>query len=188
MIDGKGNHTMKKTITVSIVGLFTAVLFMTVLYAADENKTVKPLRVGVYDSRCVTVAYVHSKFSENEIQKMFDIVHKAEKEGDTKTAQSTREIAEYMQKQRRLQGFGTAPVQKLLKPINDQLPEVARQAGVDMIVGKWQVDYQVKDAEFVDVTAVMVALYHPDEKTLKMGESMKDVKPISKEEILKIKD
>jgi hypothetical protein len=176
---------MKKAIVITFA---TVVCLVSILIGAEERKTAKPLRVGVYDSRCVTVAYVHSKISKNEIQKMYDIVHKAEKDGDVETAKRTREIAEYMQKKRHLQGFGTAPVQELLEPFRDQLPKVAEQAGVDIIVSKWQVDYQIKNAEFVDVTNELVKLYLPDDKTQKIVESMKTVKPIDEEEILKIKD
>jgi len=176
-------------ISLAVVAMFAAACQMFDCGKVKASSAVvKPLRVGVYDSRCITIAYVHSKFSKNEIQKLFDIVHKAEKEGDVKTAQSTREIAEYMQKKRHSQGFGTAPVGELLEPIKDEMSKVAEQAGVDMIVSKWQVDYQAKDAHFVDVTDAMAALYNPDEKTLKIIEEMKKQQPIAEEELLKMKD
>lgn len=176
---------MKKTITISLAA---AACMVTLLIGAEDKKQAGPLRVGVYDSRCITAAYVHSNFSENEIQKLFDIVHKAEKDGDAEAAKSSREIAEYMQKKRHLQGFGTAPVQELLKPVGDKLPQIARDADVDIIVSKWQIDYQIKDAEFVDITDALVALYHPNEKVLKTIESIKPIEPVSEDEILKIND
>ncbi|MBN2514277.1 MAG: hypothetical protein JXB18_15165, partial [Sedimentisphaerales bacterium] len=170
---------MKKTVAVGLVMVIVLVAACSVNQGMSaEGKTpVRPLRVGVYDSRCITVAYVHSEFSKNEIQKLFDIVHKAEKDGDTKKAQSSRQIAEYMQKKRHAQGFSTASVQDLLEPVKKHLHQVAQTAGVDMIVSQWQIDYRVEGAEVVDVTDAIVVLYKPDEKALKTIESLKNVKP-----------
>ena len=181
---------MKKLTLISFVmaGVFLTACSTTSVVKAEKEKSIKPLRVGVYDSRCVAVAYVHSTFSKSEIQKLYDIVHKAEKEGDTKTAQDTREFVEYMQKKRHSQGFGTAPVQEMLEPLEKQLAQVGEQTGVDIIISKWQIDYQIKDAEFVDVTDAIVTLYQPSEKTLKTVEALKKYKPVSEEKILKIKD
>jgi hypothetical protein len=51
-----------------------------------------------------------------------------------------------------------------LETVKKDLPDVARRAGVEMIVSRWQVDYQTPGTEVVDVTAAIVALFHPDEK------------------------
>lgn len=183
-------HNMKKTVAVGLLMTIVLVAACSVNQgmSAEGKTSAKPLRVGVYDSRCITVAYVHSAYNKNEIQKLFDIVHKAENDGDTKKAQSSRRIAEYVQKKRHAQGFGTAPVQELLDPVKKQLPQVAQTAGVEMIVSQWQIDYQVEGAEVVDVTDAIVALYKPDEKALKTIAAMKNIKPITEEEILKIED
>ena len=142
------------------------------------------LRVGVYDSRCVTIAYTHSRFSKNEMQELFDIVHKAEAEGDTKTAQSTREMAEFIQKKRHLQGFGTSPVHDLLEPIKKTLPKLAADCGVDVIVSKWEFDYLAPDAAVKDITDELVALYEPNDKALNWIRQMKDIAPRPEKEIL----
>jgi hypothetical protein len=48
--------------------------------------------------------------------------------------------------------------------------------------------YQSPDAEFVDVTDQLVKLFKPDEKTLKIGEDLRKIPPISLEEARNIKD
>jgi hypothetical protein len=182
--------TMKKTMVISLAaaGMFAVVCLVSVLNGAQEKKQVKALRVGIYDSRAIAVAAISSEWWNKQVQEKMKEMEKAKAAGDTQKVKELQEWGSKGQESAHLMGFGTAPVQKLLEPIKDQLPKVAEQAGVDIIVSKWQVDYQAKDAEFVDVTDAIVALYNPNERTLNSVRGMKDVKPISEEEILKIKD
>ena len=69
-----------------------------------------------------------------------------------------------------MQGFSTASVSEYLEHIKDKIPAIAKQAGVDVIVSKWDLAYQSPDAEFVDVTDLMVKPFNPSEKVLKMVE------------------
>lgn len=172
-------------------GILVLALCMTVFLAvgcgmlrASEQEKRALLRVGVYDSRCVTIACVNSKYGQQEIQKMFDIVHKAEAEGDTKTAQRTRRTAEFMQNKRHLQGFGTAPVHDLLEPVKDKLAAVAAAAQVDVIISKWEFDYLAPDAQVKDITDELVALFETNEKATNSIRQMKDIAPLSEKEIL----
>ena len=48
--------------------------------------------------------------------------------------------------------------------IKDQLPGIAKKAGVDVIVSKWSITYNTSDAEFVDVTGLIIEPFQPDEK------------------------
>ena len=64
-------------------------------------------------------------------------------------------------------------------------PEIAKQAGVDLIVSQWSVAYRLPDAEFVDVTEPMAKLFQPDEPTWKMLRDLKKHPPVSAEELPK---
>lgn len=154
------------------------------MLGASEREKRALLRVGVYDSRCVTIACVNSRYSQQDIQKIFEIVHKAEAQGDTKTAQRTRKTAEFMQNKRHLQGFGTAPVHDLLEPVKDKLPELAAAAQVNIIVSKWEFDYLAPDAQVKDITDELVALFETNEKAMNSIRQMKDIAPLSEKEIL----
>ena len=70
--------------------------------------------------------------------------------------------------QRRLheQGFSTGSVTGIMAKIKDSLPGVARKADVQIIVNKWELNYQSPDVEIVEVTDELVALFHPSEKAL----------------------
>ena len=182
---------MKKMMAMGLVaaaGMFAAACSMSVLSGAEANKLVKPLRVGVYDSRCIAAACLRSEWWNKQVQEKMKEMEKAKAAGDEKKVKELNEWGESNQTKAHLQGFGTAPVKNLLERVKDKLPQVAQQAGVDIIVSKWQIDYQAKEAQFVDVTDAIVALYKPSEETRKMLEEMKKQQPVAEEELLKMKD
>ena len=181
---------MKKfaLISFAVAGVIVAACSVSSAGKAETDKPVKPLRVGVYDSRCVAVACMPTAWYNEPVKEKMKEMEKAKAAGDEKKIKELEAWGESRQQKAHLQGFGTAPVTELLEPVKGRLAEVARQAGVDIIVSTWQIDYQASDAELVDVTDAIVALYEPSEKTLKTVEALKKHKPMSEEEILKIKD
>ena len=66
-----------------------------------------------------------------------------------------------------------------------KIPEIAKQADVDLIVSKWNIVYQRSGIEFIDVTDVMVKLFNPDEQMLEMLEQIKEMDPVPIEEFEK---
>jgi hypothetical protein len=86
------------------------------------------------------------------------------------------------------QGFGTAPVDNILKHIEHQLPAIAREAGVDVIVSKWQITWQAPGVETVDVTDLMVKPFKPSERTLKTIAELRRHAPIPNEKLKNLKD
>lgn len=180
---------MKKLALISFVvaGVFVAACSVSSA-SKSAGQSVKPLRVGVYDSRAIAIASVPTEWYNKPVKEKMKEMEKAKAAGDEQKIKEFMAWGESRQQKAHLMGFGTAPVTELLEPIKGRLAEVARQAGVDIIVSKWQIDYQANDVEFVDVTDAMVALYQPNEKVLKSVESLKKWKPYSESELLKIKD
>ena len=88
-----------------------------------------------------------------------------------------------MQKRLHEQGFGTASVDDIIARIEDKLPGIAKEAGVDVIVSKWTLTYSSPAARFVDVTGLIAAEFDPDERTLKMIRSTVETEPIPLDEI-----
>jgi len=148
---------------------------------ADEKKEL--LRIGVYDSRGIAIAYCHSNFAEQRYQKWKTQSEKAEAAGDERKVQEIKEMANKQQAKQHLQGFGTAPVHEYLELVKKQIPEVAKAAGVDVIVSKWEFDYMAPDVETVDVTMELAKLFESKEKAYQWIEQMKDKDPISHEEL-----
>ena len=81
------------------------------------------------------------------------------------------------------QGFGTAPVDNILERIKEKIPEIAKQAGVDVIVSKWDIVYQRPGIDLTDVTDLMVKPFKPDEATLKLIKDIRKMDPIPLEEL-----
>lgn len=179
--------TALKSVIAIAVSCFLATLLLSAgaleCRADDEGLT-----VGIYDSRAITVAFAHSNI-HNEIHKDFKAEYdKAKEAGKEERVKEMEAQAEAKQHLFHQQGFGSAPVHDILEHIKDKIPGVAREAGVDIIVSKWELIYESPSAEFVDVTDLMVQLFDPDERVLSIVEDMRDKDPIPLDEIQKHDD
>ena len=72
----------------------------------------------------------------------------------------------------------TAPVDDVLEHIQAQLPALASQAGVEVIVSKWDLVYQAPSTSFVDVTDLLVAAFDPNERGLKSAREIVTQEPL----------
>ena len=179
---------MKRQITVmllAIVSLGTLYLGTSVKQAAAAEKK-KRLRVGVYDSRAIAIAYINSDQWSNILAEKRAELEKAKKDGDTEKVKELEAWGPTHQAKAHLQGFGTAPVHEYIEIVKDKLPQVAQAAGVDAIVSKWEFDYIAADAETIDVTMELAKLFEPREKAYEWIEQMKDKEPISQEELQRL--
>jgi hypothetical protein len=156
------------------------------------DKGAKPIRLGVYDSRGVALAYYRQYLRSPEftaiMKKLKDDHDRAKAAGDTEKVKKFEAEGEAMQAHSHSQVFGNAPIDEILVKIKDKLPEIAKQAGVDVIVCKWNLAYQSPDAMSSDVTEQMAKLFQPDEKTMKMIREIPKHRPLSAEELKKHKD
>jgi hypothetical protein len=122
------------------------------------------LRVGTFDSRAVAMAWARSEAFDRQRKKKIQEKERAEAAGDRETVEKLKAEGRAGQKQLHLQGFGGASVANILEKIKDQIPALAEEAGVDVIVSKWDLVYQTPGAEFVDVTALMIRPFRPNAK------------------------
>lgn len=96
-----------------------------------------------------------------------------------------REIDESMrERQQRFHemGFSRTDVSSLIDPVRDQLQKVADAAGVDLIVSKWQLEYQREGTTLVNVTDVMVELFEPNDRARTWARQVQESEPLSAEE------
>jgi hypothetical protein len=146
---------------------------------SEKKNQTQELVVGVFDSRAVCVAYTSSKSHDSEVREKMAQKKQAEKAGDQQKINKLKEWGKKDQAMRHKQGFGTASVKNLLEHIKQDIPKVAKEAGVDIIVSKWDMAYQAKNAEFVDVTELIIRGFEPSEKTLKIIRALIKHKPLS---------
>jgi hypothetical protein len=146
-----------------IVSSAIALLVLLAATAPAQTQTNK-LRIGVYDSRVIAIAYGNSPEFQDTLKPVMAEYQKARDAGNEKRM---KEIGAQMKlKQRRLheEGFSPGSVIGIMATVKDSLPAVARDAGVDVIVSKWEVNYQSPNVEIVDVTDQVAALFHTSER------------------------
>lgn len=149
-------------------------------YGLSSGTTVTPkVRIGTYDNRAIAIAYAPSEF--NPIRAKMKEMEKANAAGNTKKIAELERWGEQTQRALHRQGFGTVPVSDLLAHVEDQLPDVAKATGVDGIARAC--DYVSEAVEVVDITRELVMLFKPSEKTLQRVQEIRDIDPMSLDEI-----
>jgi hypothetical protein len=153
------------------------------------GQAAKPVRVGTFDSRAVALAYYRKFYQSPEftarLKKLKEEHAQAKAAGDEEKAKRLESEGRGEQARSHSQVFSSAPIDEIMAKIKDQLPAVAKQAGVDVIVSKWSLAYRSPDAQFVDVTEPLAKLFQPDENTLKMIRELPKHPPLSTEELKK---
>jgi len=172
----------KKSFKKGIIILFGGFVMFSML--AIFSQAEETLRVGTFDSRAVAIAYGRSGTFGQYMRSLKEKHKKAKEEGDEKVVQELDALGSTMQKVMNQQGFSIASVADILNKVKDGFPKIAEDAGVDIIVSKWEVAYKNPSIEIVDVTSHLVMLFNPDETTLKLLEDLREQKPIALLELL----
>jgi hypothetical protein len=137
-----------------------------------------PLRIGVFDSRAVALAWARSPEVSTYFSQLRADYEQARQANDAKRMKELDQEAQWQQIRLHQMGFSTGPVGAVLEKVKDKLPGIARQERVVMIVSRWELPYADPAIEQVDVTLALVKLFNPDEQTLKMIGEMKNQPPI----------
>jgi hypothetical protein len=144
-----------------------------------EARQARPVvKVGVYDSRAVALAFHRSAEQDRVHAEIRDAYVKAQAAKDEKRIKELENEGPWMQIRMHQQVFSTAGVTEIMARVSDALPGIAREAGVVVIVSKWEAPYKDISVELVDVTMPIVRLFAPTEQTLKIIEQMKGQAPI----------
>jgi hypothetical protein len=137
-----------------------------------------PLRIGVFDSRAVALAYRNSDEFKNSIARMYADLQAAKAAKDENRVKELEQELPWEQVRAHQQVFSTGPVGEIVAKVKDQLPAIAAQAGVSLIVSKWEVQFHNPKVELVDVTAPLAMLFHPSAQVLQWMNEMKAKDPI----------
>jgi hypothetical protein len=136
------------------------------------------IRIGIYDSRAIAVAYARSDMNSKYLSQLTAERDKAKAAGDEKRVQELEAQGRALQARFHEQGFSTASVANLLEKIRPEIPAVASAAGVALIVSKWEVMYKDPAVEYVDVTIPLVRKFSSDPQVLKIVEDLMTHDPI----------
>ncbi len=145
----------------------------------------KPVRIGTFDSRVVALAYYRSPEGIERMKPEWDQeLRDAEAAGDSARVEELKLFLPSFQHLMHQQVFSTGSICNVLHEIEDDLPAIATDAGVSIIVSEWELPYSAADVERVDVTTNIVALFEVDEKTAEIVAEMAGVDPVPLEEML----
>ncbi len=144
--------------------------------------------VGTFDSRAVAVAHVRSRGFADELHEQLEALERARDAGDGDEVARLEELGPAMQRRVHEQAFGATPVDDILERIRPRLSRIARDAGVDVLVSRWDLVYADARAEFVDVTAALVAEFEPDDATWDVIREILAGDPLPVEELRHLDD
>lgn len=183
---------MRKSIWVTTVVLMILSLFvgMTQIVFAQEKEEKPKVKIGIYDSRAVAVAFAGSAIHEKQLKGLNEEIKKAKDSKNTKVAANLENIGKSMQKKMHKQAFSTEPVNDLFFYIPNVLPEIQKAEGFEAIISKWDSENMSKyaDADKVDITMKLVDAFKPNEKQRKSAIEIQKSKPLTPEQAEKIKD
>jgi len=170
----------------------TAVLFTFIILhiyvfstAGQDAQSASKIKIGTYNSRCVALAWGRSKEQLGELNKLYAECKKA-KDANDKNYQKLKDELMIKNQQMHLQVFSNARIDNIIEEIRPRLGEIAKNAGVVMIVEEPVYKNAEADIELVDVTMLMANEFKPDEKTLEMIKNLPKSKPLSFEKAMKL--
>lgn len=135
--------------------------------AARGGEGAPQVRIGVYQSRAVALAYFRSETGSKEIEALYKEAKAAQEGPDKQKAAEWKEKMQAIQGRRHAQVFADSPVDDVMEKMKDALPEVAKKANVAAIVPA--VSYKEQGVTTVDVTDLLVEACQPTEQTRKMA-------------------
>ncbi len=146
--------------------------------AAEKQQAQPNLKIGVYDSRVVALAYYRSTGQMARLSRIHEEYNKAKADNNKKRIQELEKEGPWNQVRMHQQVFSTAGIAHITAQIADEIKTIARESGVIAVVSRWEMPYLGADVATVDLTLAMAKLFDPDEKTMKIMESMKNQAPV----------
>lgn len=173
----------------AVTGLITVAHVGCADTSATQEDTSR-VRIGVYDSRSVAVAYCGSELHNKQMKPLYEEAKKARAAGNKARVAELEAQGKAQQKLMHMQGFSTAPVESILALVKDNLDGVKAKAGVTALMSKWDEATLAKypKAERVDVTMALVDLFHPDKRQLNRAVEVQKHQPIPLRDAEKIDD
>ncbi|GAA4455591.1 hypothetical protein [Novipirellula rosea] len=145
---------------------------------SDTKSEPSTVRVGTFDSRLVATAYVRSQAFQLRLAKMQSELKDAKASGDDKRAKQLEAEGQALQGQVHKQAFSTWPVHDILETIKEKMPEIAKQADVDLVVSKWDFVFLGTNVETVDVTDLLVEPFSPTDETRNILANLREQDPV----------
>ena len=169
---------MKMNITLMVACIF---IWASGLSISQLEST--KLRIGIFDSRCIAVAYGRSAGFMNEMDSIRTAHTKAKEKGNTELVEELEQLGPTKQVLLHQQVFSNGSIKNILEKLREKFPALAKDNEVKMILSKWEIPFADESIELIDVTDQLTVLFNPDEETKKVIENMKLMEPMPIEKI-----
>jgi hypothetical protein len=136
------------------------------------------IRAGVFDSRMVALAYYNSDEHRRFMQDLTAQLTAAKAANDTAKIAELEFRGPALQNLMHYQVFSNASIPNVMEKLAPELPRIAADAHVSLIVSKWDVVFHDPNVEYVDVTDALVARFNPNERVRKWVAEGKTKDPI----------
>jgi len=158
------------------------VLFFVSGILLSQQETNK-VRIGIFDSRCVAVAYGRSADFMKEIDVLKNDVAKAKESGNEELAKELEQQGPTRQVLMHQQVFSNGSINNILEKIKDKFPTLAKDNNVKMIISKWEIPFADETFEYVYITDELIKFFNPDDATIKIIDQIKAMEPIPIEKV-----
>jgi hypothetical protein len=140
----------------AVIGLLSCLYVSPIEHPSPPTKTAPAaaLRVGVIDREKLLVAYYHSEVHEKLLASLQADLKRAKDKGDTDAVKQIEARGEALQDLAHRQLAGEATLANVMEPLRAFFPEVAKSAGVALIIEAPL--YRDGTVEIVDVTPKLV--------------------------------
>jgi hypothetical protein len=165
------------------ITLIVFIFFSAGLGLLPGQQSIQNVKIGVYDSRAVALAYANSDLFQKYLGNIMTKYNLAKDQKNDTLSKKYEMDGQFQQQLLHEQTFGNGSVSNIIDKIKDKLPGVAKSTGVNIIISKWEIAYQDTSLEYVGVTPQLVKLFNPSDKTLKWIESLLKQNPIPIDEL-----
>jgi hypothetical protein len=177
---------MKQKNTSILTAAFALIFAIISLISIQAYAQKKPpaTRIGTYDSRIVTFAWSRSDYFMQHMKKLSQQSDSAEKAHDTARV---KELSVGMMSYQHLlhqMVFSNGSVGMVMELVKDKLPELAKTAGVSVILSKWELNFSDQAVEITDLTDQVSKLFNPKENIDNMSGEIRKQEPIPLEELM----
>ena len=142
---------------------------------AQQPSQSTPWRIGTFDSRAISMAFYQSDAEYGVRERMLRLRRELEEARASGDVERVRQLEAYkpaFHQVQLLQSFSTGSVREIMEKIEEELPQIAEEAGVSVIVSKWEVAHKSPAVELVDLTLQLVALFEPSDRVLRWIEDL----------------
>ena len=147
-----------------------------------------PQRIGVYDSRCVAVAFAGNPEHEARTAEELAALEAAKAEGDPETIAAADDRVWESRKRLHRQGFGTAAVDDIFAFYPDQLESLEQAHDLTALVSQWdkKTIKSYRDAQRVDITEDLIDMLGPNDRQRRSALSIRKHKPLTPAQVEKM--